>query len=267
MIISVSGDLHGRIDYLYATNSRWQQINKKFVDLMFQVGDAGFYRSPSDKATLKHLKKDAKETYFADILNENINWEEFKAKFKTSNPYSEIKATMIFIDGNHDDHKLIDEYTAKSNQGPIIPINEDIQYFRRGKFAEIQCNYDSLYVAGLGGIDKKNRPNVFENNEKVAFSDDDLISLFNQQEPVDIFLTHMYPQIVRNNGSSDVSYMVDVLQPQYHFFGHDHKPYRFKIKNGYSIGLGKLGPDVMTNIYEGNVVFLEKKGFEVKELT
>ncbi len=179
MIFSVSGDIHGRIDYLYASVSRWQQINKQYVDLILQVGDFGFFKNiPStDSTSLKKSRFNDGEKLVSQLLSGEKDWSAFKSSIANpSNPFSKIEAPIIFVDGNHDDHALLNDYILQSDGGPLVPINDHLLYLKRGAIATVENDSESLVIGGLGGIDKCNRPKKYLRNNLIAFTDEDLYS-------------------------------------------------------------------------------------------
>jgi len=56
--IAVIGDIHGKIFRLLSLCARWQEIEKKKLDLVLQAGDFGIWPDPEhlDSATRRHVK-------------------------------------------------------------------------------------------------------------------------------------------------------------------------------------------------------------------
>ena len=259
MIVSVFGDVHGNIDLVYKSCRDWQRKHEKKIDLILQVGDLGIFGSEEaiDDTTKKRAEENPAELNLFNYLK-NGNYAEL---LKGSDDFSTVKARLVFVDGNHDDHNYLDSLSEKYNKGrALVPVNEYLLYLRDAIPARIENGSTDISLAGIGGIDKENRPGQYEKKPKVAFTSDETTQAL-ACEGVDIFLTHMYPVVEdRMTGSQELTDLVQLIQPKFFFFGHANKHYELRIGNTQCYGLNRVKHSNMDNLGDGSMLVLEKKG-------
>ncbi|MFP4403458.1 MAG: metallophosphoesterase family protein [Nanoarchaeota archaeon] len=260
MIISVFGDVHGNIEGVYKSVRDWQRKNKDKIDLILQVGDLGVY-DPNKPPYVKSrvLKKNPNELKIYDFLKNSSIYEKYFNSSK-NDFYSSIDAKLFFTRGNHDDASYLKKLEDKNLNSNFHYLNDKILYLSDSKPTIVYAD-DGEYVtfAGIGGIEKKSRPNSIKKDPSISINENALFDALYLKN-LDIFLTHMHPVEAKNNGSENLSTLINLIKPKNYFFGHLNKtPSRFKINNTECFGLKQVEYDSIDNIYDKSMVVLEKK--------
>ena len=187
MKVIVIGDIHG--DYPKLDNI----LNKTNADLYLQVGD----------------------------LAGSKNFEEW---------YYEPKSKpLLFIAGNHEAWDILEPYNdTPLNQ--IIEIEQNLWYLPLGHYYD----YKGLRIGGLGGNHAPSRYNYTRDrlggDRRRHYTIHDVEKL-KKAEHLDILLTHEAPHPFfrnpfipgsENMGKKEITNLVHLLKPRYHFFGHHH---------------------------------------------
>lgn len=155
-------------------------------------------------------------------------------------PFSDLPATVLFVDGNHENFNLINAYPVEIwNGGKVHKIKPDIIHLMRGQVFEI----DGKTIFTFGGatsIDRAYRREGIEwwPQELPTFGelDEGLANLKKYGNKVDYIITHscgqralMYPQIRIAAGvktmcpeSHLLSNFEDLVQFKHWYFGHFH---------------------------------------------
>ena len=124
-MIYVTGDIHGEIDR-FNENFKEQQFLTK-DDYLIVCGDFGLLWNNSEEE--KQLRKTLEEKNF----------------------------TTLFIDGNHENFNILNNYKVEIwNGGKIHKISDSIIHLMRGQFFTID-NKKIFTLGGAASIDKENR--------------------------------------------------------------------------------------------------------------
>jgi Icc-related predicted phosphoesterase len=226
MIVAVFGDLHGHFALAYRLLRRWEIEHEQRCDLILQVGDVNAFPDPAraDRLTLKFAAHDAEQLSFP-------RWQQGAAEaasFLAPDAPAEtrIAAPLLFIKGNHDDYGYLAGLAARQETGAIaIDPWRRILYLPSGRLFELHAADATLRVAGLGGIaDPDGRPG--EGPKPDHYTRDELLALAGLPGPIDVLLTHDAPwgTVMPEGGSRDVSELIALLSPPFHFCGHYHEP-------------------------------------------
>lgn len=263
MIVSVFGDVHGNIDLVYKACRDWQRKSQKKIDLILQVGDLGIYGSKDsvDETTKKRIEENPGELNLFHYLQEN----KYEELLHGNDDLSTIKACLVFVDGNHDDQHYLDQLVASHGNRALTPINDYLLYLKNSTPVIMQ-NGEQLSYAGVGGIDRENRPGQFEKKPEIAFTKNETTNAL-QCENVDVFFAHMYPVLEdRKAGSEEMTELIQLIQPKYFFFGHGHKRYEFFIGSTHCYGMNRVQHPNIDNIFDGSMIVFEKKGGKIEIL-
>lgn len=149
--------------------------------------------------------------------------------------YSSLKLTIFFIDGNHENFKLLDKFPiVKQNNAKCHLIDHNIYHVMRGEII-ILNGLKMLCMGGASSIDKINRVKDeswwIEENITESDIDNAIANLKRFDYNVDYVLTHCAPsKIVRklfNYRDDSNTHMLDKLlyyiDFKHWFFGHYHK--------------------------------------------
>lgn len=168
-MILVTGDTHGQID--------WEKLNTR--NFPFQ----------------KNMTKD---DYLIILGDAGICWDGGKQDKYIQDKYNKRNFTTLFIDGNHENHDLLNSYPVETwSGGKIHRISDSIIHLMRGQV----FNIDGKKIFTIGGavsVDKKYRtkgktwwaeevPSKQELNEATS-------NLDKCDESVDYILTHSAPK-------------------------------------------------------------------------
>jgi Icc-related predicted phosphoesterase len=233
--IAVFGDVHGKILPMVKLCQRWQKENKTSIDLILSVGDMGVFPdfSKMDKATLKWVNKDPLETGFMDyFIKPNKNVEEIF--YGNDNP---VRADIVFVRGNHEDHDYLKECTKDMNSINPVDCYQKIFYLPDG----VRYDFNGISIAGLGGMHITDAKGVRRRHQMAFIQQENVNKVLGIK--ADIFLTHDTPcdRITPGLGSADISSIIDLAQPKFHFFGHAHQQVEGLIyENTMSYGLNEL---------------------------
>lgn len=154
--------------------------------------------------------------------------------------FSDLPATILFVDGNHENFDLINSYPIEIwNCGKVHKIKPDIIHLMRGQVYEIE-NKKIFTFGGATSIDRDLRieGESWWTQELPTFEelDEGIANLKRYNNKVDFIITHscgqralMYPQIRVEAGikvmcpeSHLLSNFEDLVEFKHWYFGHFH---------------------------------------------
>lgn len=207
-MIFVTGDTH-RVDYLYIHHFCDDHPELTKNDYIIIAGDFGGVW--------------AKETLERDLK-----------------PFCDLPATLLFVDGNHENFDLINSYPVEEwKGGKVHKIKPDIIHLMRGQVFEI----DGKTIFTFGGatsIDRYIRREEVDwwRQELPTYEelDEGIANLKRYGNRVDYIVTHScgqralaYPQLraavyvkIECPESHMLSYFEDIVQFKHWYFGHFH---------------------------------------------
>lgn len=205
-MIYITGDTHGPID-IHKLNKRYfddSTLTKK--DYLIICGDFGLVwdNSPEEK-------------YWLDWLNDK-------------------NYTTLFIDGNHENHSLLNSYPIETwNGGKVHKIRDSVLHLMRGQVFTID-NHTFFTMGGADSIDKDWRiPGKSWWSEEMP-SDEEYIeanlNLYNYENEVDYIITHTAPTSIVNQLIPEIKppdrltdFLEDIkksVKYKHWYFGHFH---------------------------------------------
>ena len=202
-MIYITGDTHRQID-----NRFLQLENLTKNDYLIILGDFGGIWNGNDKYFMPFLKK------------QNYN--------------------ILFIDGNHENHKILNEYSVKMwNGGKIHKIEDNIIHLMRGQIFNID-NLSFFTFGGAYSVDKNIRTEFIDwwKEEEGNYDEmnEGLDNLSKYNNKVDYILTHAGPKTpIENyfkclnknfNGSLTESYLDEIYNSvdyKHWYCGHYHE--------------------------------------------
>lgn len=220
MKILLSGDSHGDINHLKAMQAK---VEKFDCDLAFVLGDFGF-------------------------------WPRHKDGVKFLNACSKLDFPVYFLDGNHEDHEVLDKHLEDDLwKEDFIEVHPNVFWAHR----RMRWQWDSMTFAAMGGafsIDRNLRTKYVDWFPREMISEDDVIfqtTLGNPQyRTVDVMLTHDVPSFVdialplyqefdglpildkdTTHNRMQLTKIVNYLNPELIFHGHWHVGYTQKTDN------------------------------------
>ena len=174
-MIFITGDIHGTID-----------INKII----------NFFSNEDNSKNL------TKQDYLILLGDTSICWDDGKIDSKVKTILKNLPVTALFVDGNHDNHRLIADYPIyKWHGGHVHEIEPDILHLMRGEVFTIE-NKKFFTFGGAYSVDQYCRtegiswwPEEMPNAEEYQRG---LSNLENHNYRVDFILTHTAPMYVIN---------------------------------------------------------------------
>lgn len=206
-MIYITGDIHGEIDRFNENFKEQQFLNKD--DYLIVCGDFGLLWNNSEEE--KQLRRTLEEKNF----------------------------TTLFIDGNHENFNILNNYKVEIwNGGKIHKISDSIIHLMRGQFFTID-NKKIFTLGGAVSIDKENRipyvswwpeevPNTLELRET-------FFNIYKNDCKADYILTHdcsdtildklgVYKyKFIEDNGLKDIFQIIEnECEFSHWYFGHHH---------------------------------------------
>ena len=205
-MIYITGDNHGTHDYCdVGTKAFPEQKELTKSDYVIIAGDIAVVWSG-----------DNKDNYCK-------NW------------YNSRNFTTLFVDGNHENHDLLDTYPVSEwNGGKVHFISDSIIHLMRGQVFEI----DGIKIFTFGGASSWDRQKVngrgwwTREEPSEAEYEEALINLSKHNNTVDYIITHtcskeLTKQMLDDKGSSKINDFFDTLETSVSFknwyFGHYHQ--------------------------------------------
>lgn len=205
-MIYITGDTHGPID-IHKLNKRcFDDTNLTKDDYLIICGDFGLVwdNSPEEK-------------YWLDWLNDK-------------------NYTTLFIDGNHENHSLLNSYPIETwNGGKVHRISNSVLHLMRGQVFTID-NHTFFTMGGAASVDKDWRtPGISWWPEEMP-SDEEYIeanlNLYNYENEVDYIITHTAPTSIVNQLIPEIKppdrltdFLEDIkksVKYKHWYFGHFH---------------------------------------------
>lgn len=218
------GDTHGNIRWL---NAIYETAAGNGIDRIFVVGDFGYWEHEEEGIA------------FLDVLQELA---------------VESGIDLYWLDGNHENHRLLREKYTERNEEGFIPIRENIFYAPRGQ----RWTWDGVRFLALGGaasIDKAYRTEGISWWPEEELTQAEIDPILANDEPVDIMLTHDKPLFADPKwgrpvfefllpNQEKIQQVMDVVKPTLLIHGHLH--YRYNdcmVRDGYVTNVVALAHD------------------------
>ncbi|MGD0837032.1 MAG: metallophosphoesterase [Polyangia bacterium] len=220
MLICAAGDIHGKIDRLYAEVAAFERNPGRPFDMVLHVGDFGIWPDPTrtDKATRGRDGAGDFPVWYA---------ERRRAPRRT-----------IFVKGNHEDF----DFLKSLKTSEVLP---DLYYLRNGLIAK----WDGLRVAGLGGCHSERDSDTPAVKSRQASPSHYTLAETQrllggksiESERIDVLVTHDAPEGI-DLGSyvtkgPNLRALIERKRPRVVFFGHHHIRARSEIAGVPVVGL------------------------------
>lgn len=215
----VIGDIHGNLDGLVNTVEYMQQASGEHYPFVIQLGDFGYF--PEEVRDVRHESELGVHNYLR-------------------NQSKRLGFKIIFLRGNHENHDELRKLQEKQKYGLIITnTNQDIIYFPDGRLLSLQVSPAlDVTIGVLGGIDKNSRTKTHLRAPFVKLSNEAMNEYLDFKD-IDILLTHQGPYPLKK-GSSEISALIELLQPKIHLYGHCHEYQETTIGKTRCYGLSKM---------------------------
>lgn len=200
-MIYITGDTHGDIDYKKLLTLKKKKLS--YSDYLIICGDAGICWS---QGTFQH---------FLDL-------------------YNDIGCTIIFIDGNHENFEMLNQFPLVDYLGALMHrIDKHIFHILRGEIVTINSK-TFLCIGGAVSIDKMYRiPYVsWWPEEEITYHDVDnaIANLEKVDYKVDYVITHCCDSktVMKEFGfkrdicTDQLNFIDKAVNYKYWFFGHYH---------------------------------------------
>lgn len=185
-MIYITGDIHGSIDISKITINNWPESqNLTRDDYLIICGDFGFPFLPSDFSMDYHINEEAavsRRTY------------EYWMRWLSSRNY-----TILWIDGNHDNHKFWYNQPVAVWHGGLVnyhPLAPNVIHLKRGEYYEID-GHTFWVMGGAKSHDKLTRiPDISWWEEEIPNGYEmeyGMKVLENHDYKVDYIITHTLP--------------------------------------------------------------------------
>ena len=220
MNIAFFGDTHGQAYHLLAAVITWQKRIGTALDMVIQVGDFGAERLEkmiqNTDVFLRYTANNPAEFDFLRVLY---------AQNQLANHLREIRQQLqcpiYFLRGDHDEVAWLRQLSLNT-QNKTIPIDpfDLFHYVPDGTI--IHC--DGMKLAFFGGVEHPGRGKEGTEHDPAAFT----ALLATKRGEVDVLITHEPPYGCstgfhgQTQGSSQVSQLIEMIQPRYHLAGHLH---------------------------------------------
>ena len=208
-MIFITGDTHGNIDYDKLLSLKEKKLS--YDDYLIICGDCGIVWSKSTFPVFLKL-------------------------------YNDIGCTIIFVDGNHENFRMINEFPVVEYKGARMhKIDEHIYHVMRGEIMTLE-NKTFLCLGGAVSIDRYLRtPNISWWEEENITDEDIDNAVFNLQDhnnEVDYIVTHCIDSHtllktigLRRDKCTDQLNTIDLICKYKHwYFGHYHLDTQVDVK-------------------------------------
>ncbi|GHO85714.1 metallophosphoesterase family protein [Dictyobacter formicarum] len=240
MNIAFFGDTHGQVYHLLAAVLTWQKRTDTALDMVIQIGDFGAERlekmTQNIDVFLRYTANNPAEFDFLRVLyaqNQLANHLREKRQ--------QIQQPIYFLRGDHDEAVWLLQL-SQDKQDKTIPVDsfDLFHYIPDGTI--IHCG--GMRLAFFGGVEHPERGKEGTEHDPTAFN----TLLFTKRDEVDVLITHEPPYgsstgfYGQTQGSSQVSKLIETIQPRYHVAGHLHTmigPKQYGPTT--SLGLNQLG--------------------------
>ena len=212
MAVYITGDTHGDLDRDKLSKEQFpKQRRMKNKDVVIIAGDFGAIWNGTSQ-----------DTY-------NIKW------------YNEKKFTTAFVDGNHENHWLLNSYPVRQwHGGKVHRISDKVVHLMRGEIYNIEGK-TFFVMGGASSVDKafrqlgvswwpeelpdiKEYNNAMKNLIKHNFKVDYVITHTCPTKILDSLYSGIHPQVIRDEVSDFLNKLEDKdhLQYTHWYFGHHH---------------------------------------------
>lgn len=205
-MIYITGDTHGSIDIRKLNKRYFDDSTLTKNDFLIICGDFGLVwdNSPEEQFWLNWLNK---KNY-----------------------------TTLFIDGNHENHSLLNSYPVEIwNGGKIHKIRDSVFHLMRGQVFTIN-NHTFFTMGGANSVDKDWRtpgkswwPEEMPSNDEYIEAN---LNLYNYENEVDYIITHTAPTSIVNQLIPEIKppdrltdFLEDIkksVKYKHWYFGHFH---------------------------------------------
>lgn len=220
MKIAFFGDVHGQVYHLLAAVIVWQERTSTVLDLVIQVGDFGAERlekmTHNSEVFLRYPANNPAEFDFLRVLHAQ---EQLSARLRDIR--QQIQQPICFLRGDHDEAEWL-RLLSQGVQSTTIPIDSFDLFHYVPDGTILVCG--GMKLAFFGGVEHPERGKEGTEHDPASLA----ALLETRRGEIDVLITHeppygastgFYGQI---QGSSCVSKLIDVIQPQYHLAGHLH---------------------------------------------
>lgn len=202
----ITGDTHGSIDIRKLNKSNFDDAHLTKNDFLIICGDFGLVWDNSPE-----------EQFWLNWLNEK-------------------NYTTLFIDGNHENHSLLNSYPVEIwNGGKIHKIRDSVFHLMRGQVFTIN-NHTFFTMGGAASVDKNWRtPGISWWPEEMPSEEEyreAILNLYNYENEVDYIITHTAPTSIVNQLIPEIKppdRLTDFLEDfkktvkyKHWYFGHFH---------------------------------------------
>jgi len=211
-MIFITGDLHGDIDIDKFNTKNFDSSDLTKNDYVIICGDFG-------------------------LLWNNSKQEKWWLNWLTNKPF-----TTLFVDGNHENHDMLDALPIEEwNGGKIHRINDSIIHFMRGQIFTLE-NRKFFTFGGADSIDKEHRREFIswwkQEMPSCAEYEEGLYNLEKHDNTVDYIITHTCPsRIIEGKtykGITAIEKYFDnienIVKFKHWYFGHYHMYKRLEDK-------------------------------------
>lgn len=221
MQIAFFGDIHGQVYHLLAAVILWQKRRGTTLDMVIQVGDFGVERlekmTQNTEVFLRYAANNPAEFDFLRVHSAQNQLAEQLREIR-----QQLQQPIYFLRGDHDEVAWLGQLSQDAPPGKTIPVDpfDLFHYIPDGTM--MQC--DGVKLAVFGGVEHPGRGKEGTEHDSAALT----ALLATGPGEVDVLVTHeppygcsagFYGQI---QGSSQVSQLIELLQPRYHLAGHLH---------------------------------------------
>ena len=229
MILCAAGDIHGRLDRMYAGVLEFETALAVRFDFVLHVGDLGVWPDPTrvDGATRRHEGAGDFPVWLVE---------------RRAAP-----RPTVFIKGNHEDFVWLDAQ-------PTSEVLPQLHYLKNGQVQELVARDEVLRVGGIGGCfgpSNIEKPSASLRGYTKRHYTRDEIAALSAHLDLDIVLTHDAPAGVRferhrsgegyRSEAAGLDELLAKTQPRVCFFGHHHTSLDTELDGIRCIGLNK-GP-------------------------
>jgi Icc-related predicted phosphoesterase len=216
MNIAVFADIHGRVALAFKLCARWQVETGQRIDLILQAGDLGAFPDLGglDKATRRYGEKDPSELGFSEHFAQH--------DAKIEEMLSHTTAPMVFVRGNHEDHRWLDELERLSGSEPLFRIDVYRRIFclKTGVPYRHTVGDETISIIGIGRVGLPEDSHKREDKHIQAYESRRLWDV--GVDRCNVLLTHdtALDAVTIRAGMQEICDALDLFEPAYHFHGH-----------------------------------------------
>jgi len=222
---AVFGDVHGHLRLMFQLCRLWQKAHGQKLEAIFQCGDLGYLPDPThlDKATINYVKNDPEELGFQYFTRPVPLLADEKLKEMLcgdENSLDTVSCPVYFCHGNHEDFQSLRAEVGIASMRSVDCFDR-IHWIKPGHVV----NLDGIRIAAVGGGTEP--PDDDLGKEPWKWVDVRACERLMARE-FDVLISHTSPQGIGGEsdlwGSQWLRDMVEISQPDYHFFAHHQNP-------------------------------------------